>query len=168
MAHLTLVDTHVLDDANQAASREKSMTLLEGLRLYPQAVAWSVAISACVIMEGFDLVLIGGLYGQPAFSKRFGEKLPDGTYQVSAPWQTGLNNAALVGEILGLMVVGSVAERIGYRKTLMIALTMIIGFIFILFFVQSLPMLLVGELLCGIPWGAFVSAHPDRVCVASF
>ncbi|KAI4738184.1 sugar porter family MFS transporter [Aureobasidium sp. EXF-12298] len=34
-------------------------------------------------------------------------------------------------------------------------LTLLNGLIFIIFFAQSLPMLLVGEILMGIPWGAF-------------
>jgi SP family general alpha glucoside:H+ symporter-like MFS transporter len=32
---------------------------------------------------------------------------------------------------------------------------MIVAFVFILFFAKNLPMLLVGEILCGIPWGVF-------------
>ena len=157
LARLARVETVIRNDASAAADAETTMSLKEGLKLYPAAIAWSMAISTCIIMEGFDLVLINSLYGQPAFAKRFGELAPNGTYQISAAWQTGLSNGALVGEILGLMTVGIVAERIGYRKTLMTALAMITGFIFLTFFAQSLPMLLVGEILCGIPWGAFVS-----------
>lgn len=32
---------------------------------------------------------------------------------------------------------------------------MMVCFIFITFFAQNLPMLLVGEILCGLPWGVF-------------
>lgn len=35
------------------------------------------------------------------------------------------------------------------------ALVMMIGVIFIMFFAQNISMLLAGEILCGIPWGAF-------------
>lgn len=35
------------------------MTLLEGLRLYPKAIAWSVLISSCCAMEGYDISLLG-------------------------------------------------------------------------------------------------------------
>ncbi|KAJ8609012.1 hypothetical protein MRB53_039371 [Persea americana] len=149
MPHLAQVQTQVVADAAKAASSERSMTLLEGLKLYPKAVAWSLAISTCIVMEGFDIVLINSLYGLPAFQQRFGEQLSDGSYQISAAWQSGLSNGALVGEIIGLMMVGWIAEKIGYRKTMIAALTMVIAFIFILFFAQSLPMLLVGEILCA-------------------
>jgi SP family general alpha glucoside:H+ symporter-like MFS transporter len=35
------------------------------------------------------------------------------------------------------------------------ALFMITGAIFLLFFAQNIGMLMAGEILCGIPWGAF-------------
>jgi hypothetical protein len=35
------------------------MTLLEGIRLYPKAVFWSIVISTCIVMEGYDVSLVG-------------------------------------------------------------------------------------------------------------
>ncbi len=35
------------------------------------------------------------------------------------------------------------------------SLIMMIGAIFIMFFAQSIEMLLIGEIICGLPWGAF-------------
>lgn len=154
-ACLAPVETHVARGAVNGAEAEKSMTLLEGLKTYPKAVAWSVLISTCIIMEGFDIVLINNLYAVPAFQKRFGERNGDGSYEVSAAWQSGLSNGALVGQIFGLMFIGFAVERFGYRRTLMGGLTWLAGAIFILFFATGLPMLLSGEILCGLAWGAF-------------
>lgn len=50
--------TAVIDNARSAADKERSMTLLQGLRLYPKAVAWSMLISTCIVMEGYDICLI--------------------------------------------------------------------------------------------------------------
>jgi SP family general alpha glucoside:H+ symporter-like MFS transporter len=36
---------------------------------------------------------------------------------------------------------------------MLMALTLITGLIFILFFAPNVQVLLVGEILCGIPWG---------------
>lgn len=142
------VPTAVAQDAAKATEAEVSMTLLQGLKLYPKAIGWSVLLSTAIVMEGFDIVLINSLYGEPAFQKKFGSPDGNGGYQVSAAWQTGLSNGALVGEILGLMLSGLIAERYGFRKTMIGALTIVIGFIFLLFFAKNLPMLLVGEILC--------------------
>jgi len=112
-------------------------------------------LSLAIIMEGYDTALLGSFYGYPVFQERFGVRLRDGSYQVTAPWQSGLQNGAQVGEILGLMIAGILAERFGYKKTMLGALFMITGAIFLLFFAQNISMLMAGEILCGIPWGAF-------------
>lgn len=143
------------EDASKGTKAEQKMTLMEGIRLYPKAIGWSILLSAAIIMEGFDIVLIANLLAVPAFKKRFGQQLPDGSYEVTAAWQSGLTNGAYVGEILGLMINGWIAERIGFRKTMIGALTAVTGLIFIVFFVQSIEMLLVGLILLGIPWGVF-------------
>lgn len=142
-------------DAARATQAEQNMTLMEGLRLYPKAVGWSVLLSGAIIMEGFDIVLIANLLAVPAFKKAFGEQLPNGSYEITAPWQSGLTNGAYVGEILGLMLNGIIAEKYGFKKTMIGALTAVTGLIFIVFFVQSLTQLLIGLILMGIPWGVF-------------
>ena len=53
------------------------------------------------------------------------------------------------------MVNGIIAERYGFKKTMMGALALVAGLIFILFFAQNIEMLLVGLILVGIPWGVF-------------
>ena len=42
-------------DAMVAEEAERNLTLRESIRLYPKAVAWSLGISLCIIMEGYDL-----------------------------------------------------------------------------------------------------------------
>ncbi|KAH8890415.1 general alpha-glucoside permease [Thozetella sp. PMI_491] len=142
-------------EAERATAAEQNTGLWASVKLYPKAVGWSILLSTAIVMEGFDLVLLGSLLAYPPFQKKFGEPVGDGTYQISADWQTGLNMGAQVGEILGLFAVGVIAERVGYRMTLIAALALVACFIFIVFFAQSLPQLLVGEILLGIPWGAF-------------
>ncbi|KAF2441009.1 sugar transporter [Karstenula rhodostoma CBS 690.94] len=142
-------------DATRATKAEQKMTLMEGIRLYPKAIAWSVLLSGAIIMEGYDINLIANLQAVPAFKRKFGVQLPDGTYQVTAAWQAGLTNGAYVGEILGLMVNGIIAERYGFKKTMIGALSAVTALIFILFFAQNIEMLLVGLILIGIPWGVF-------------
>ncbi len=106
-------------------------------------------------MEGYDTSLLGNFYALPQFNQKFGRELSDGSYQLTAPWQSGLQNGAQIGEILGLMVAGVIADRIGYKKTMLGALVMVIGCIFLFFFAQNIGMLFAAEILAGIPWGAF-------------
>lgn len=92
-------------------------------------------------MEGYDTALIGNFYGLEQFRKKFGHPTGDGDYQISAIWQAGLQNGAQVGQILGLMAAGLLADHIGYRKTLLIGQFLMIGFIFLFFFAQNIGML---------------------------
>lgn len=50
--------TNVVEHARLAAGKEQNMTLMEGLRLYPKAIAFSVIISTCIVMEGYDISLV--------------------------------------------------------------------------------------------------------------
>lgn len=48
----------VVQNARAATENEQKMTLLQGIKLYPKAVGWSVLISTCICMEGYDISLI--------------------------------------------------------------------------------------------------------------
>jgi SP family general alpha glucoside:H+ symporter-like MFS transporter len=138
-----------------AARAEKQMTLVQAIKLYPKAVGWSVLLSLALIMEGYDISLIAAFFAFPPFQKRYGVEQPDGTYEITAPWQSGLSNGALVGEIIGLAINGYVSERFGYKKTMIGSLALLTAFIFIPFFATNLETLVVGFILQGIPWGVF-------------
>lgn len=157
-----------LDQAKEAADEEHQVTLLEALRRYPKAVLWSVLLSTCIIMEGYDIVLMQSFWAQPAFSRKFGEfNASTNSYQISASWQNGLGNAVSVGTIIGAFANGYFIHRYGYRPVLLGSLVAICAFIFISFFAPNAPVLLVGQFLCGIPWGVFATmapAYASEVC----
>lgn len=148
-------DQDLIRKAAAATEAEHKMGLWAALKLYPKAVAWSVLLSTAVIMAGYDVTLLTQLFAFYTFNKKFGDRQPNGTYQVTAAWQSGLGNGALIGEIIGLSLNGIVAERIGYRKTMIGALVLCTCFIFVVFFSQSIVQLLIGDILMGIPWGVF-------------
>ncbi|KAI0159289.1 general substrate transporter [Pestalotiopsis sp. NC0098] len=147
--------------ARHAADAEHRMTLRTALRLYPKAIGWSMLLSSTLIMEGYDLALLGSLYASPAFNQKFGTQDPKtGKWAVSAAWQSGLSNGARAGEIFGLIFAGWAADRFGYKYTTIASLLLMILFVFVLFFAPDVKTLVVGEILCGIPWGAFQSVTP--------
>ena len=157
----------VVDDAKAASDKEHNMTLLQGIRLYPKAVAWSMLISTCIVMEGYDVCLLNSFYGFPPFNRKYGVQLADGSYQVPARWQAGLSNGANVGEIIGLLINGWVSERFGYRYTVMACLIVIAAVTAVFFTAQSVTSILVAEILCGIPWGVFQTltiTYASEVC----
>lgn len=161
------------EDAKQSESADKQMGLLEGIRTYKSAAFWSIILSTALVMEGYDTNLLGSMYAMPAFQKRYGHLVsgtagqPDAQYQVAHKFQTSLSMSTNVGEIIGLAIAGVVADKIGYRWTLIIALCFTTCFIFIVFFARNIGTLLAGEFLLGIPWGAFQTltvSYASEVC----
>lgn len=154
-------------DDRQAANNEKNMSLRTSIKTYPWAIFWSVMMSIIIVMEGYDIVLMGGLIPQPAFQRQFGSYYREHGYQISGPWQIGLGNATTCGTIVGALANGWLTQRFGYRKTMLGSLFTIACFIFITFFAQSLPMLIAGQVLCGLPWGVFATlapAYASEIC----
>ncbi|KIW69256.1 hypothetical protein PV04_05141 [Phialophora macrospora] len=159
-------------DASNAAARERKMGLFEGVRLYPKAIFFSLALSMAVVMEGYDTALLSSFYGLPAFRQRFGQyagldQNGDPTYQLHASWQNGLSNGTSAAQIIGLFINGIVSERIGYRRTMLGALVSITCCIFVQFFAVNVQMLLAGYILSGLPWGVFqtlTTTYAAEVC----
>lgn len=144
-------------DAKAHTETEHQMTIMDGIRLYPKAIAWSLLLSATIIMEGFDLTLISSFQAFPIFRRTFGKPAdPNGhNSQISPAWQTGLQNGALVGEIIGLFLNGWLTDKLGYQRTMVIALVWMCLFVFLAFFAFNIELLLASQVLCGIPWGIF-------------
>lgn len=149
----------VTDDARQATAAEHSLTFLQAIKGYYKAVGWSIAVSMALVMEGYDTALIGTFYAYPTFQRQYGKPY-NGGYQLAAPWQIGLTLGALVGEMFGIFANGYLTERFGHKRVLLVCYVLITLFIFIPFFSPTSAVLLVGEILCGLPWGVFSTAAP--------
>lgn len=53
-------------DARDATAREHNLTLKDSFKLYPKAIAFSLLFSTAIIMEGYDLSLMGSFFGYDA------------------------------------------------------------------------------------------------------
>lgn len=156
-------------EAKDATHVEKEMTVRQAFSTYPKAVTFSVILSTAIIMEGYYIVLLASLFASPSFTKKYGTSTGDYTHPLQIPpqWQARLFNGAYVGDILGLFINGIVSERFGNRKTMIVSLVAITASVFSLFFARKLVQLLVGEILCGIPWGVFqilTTAYASELC----
>jgi len=91
-------------------------------------------------MEAFDMFLNGNFVGLPAFQRRYGVPLPDGSgYAIPTRWQSALFQSGQCGAFVGVFLAGPVTNRLGYRWTTMLALILMNATIFISFFVSSNP-----------------------------
>ena len=93
-------------EAYAAALTEHRMGFWEACKAYKKALWWTLVMgmvshrstgcgradicSQAIIMESYDTILVGSFYALPAFQQRFGHQLPNGTYQLTAGWQSAL------------------------------------------------------------------------------
>lgn len=147
--------------AKLANDLEHQLSVWQAIKGNSWAVFWSVMVSMCVIMEGYDTILLGNFFAYPQFAKKFGQYDPSqNSYQLPASWQAGLSNAAGVGAFFGAIMNGALVDRFGQKPVLLASLISLSGFLFIVFFANNKPTLLVGEILCGFPWGVFATTGP--------
>jgi hypothetical protein len=53
-----------------AARSEQRLDVRQAIRAYPAAIFWCLAVSMCVIMEGYDTILIGNFFAFPTFQRK--------------------------------------------------------------------------------------------------
>ena len=153
---------NLAEDARLATEDEHSTTFIEAVKRYPKACAWSMAVTLCIIMDGYDGALLGSLFAFPAFQQKFGHEIGDtGKYTVEAHWQVALGVASSVGNVFGVYFNGWLTERFGHKPILLGGLFSLTGIIFIQFFAQNVQTLFAGQILCGIPWGMFSTMAPS-------
>ncbi|RSH85786.1 hypothetical protein EHS25_003927 [Saitozyma podzolica] len=145
----------LLNDAQAAEEEEKNMPLKEAFRIYPMAMFWTFAVTVSFIMAAFDQSIFGSIIALPAFRQKYG--FYGGQAAGYQFWQTGLSKAAGTGSFIGILISSWAQARYGYRRTLQVGLVWLSGCIFITFFAQNITMLFIGELLCGLPFGAFTT-----------
>ncbi|KAM0544224.1 hypothetical protein ACHAPJ_011913 [Fusarium lateritium] len=148
-----------MQGAIDAENEEHNMTVLQAVKAYPAASFWAVNMSCTIIMEAYCLFLIGNFIALPAFAKKYGIQKDD-KWVIETKWQSALQVIGPVGAIIGVVIAGPITSRIGYRWTTILALMLLNAFIFIFYFADSLPVILVSQLMEGIPWGMFVANSP--------
>ncbi|KAH6986685.1 alpha-glucosides permease MPH2/3 [Ilyonectria destructans] len=160
----------LIEAAVAASDAEALLPRKELFRLYWPAAVFSMLLSLALVMEGMDTGLINNFFAHPAYLKRFGWPNAAGELHISAKWQGAIGAGNNCGSIIGLLVNGFLQARFGSRKVYMGTMCIMAGTIFILFFSTSVEMLLVGNIICGIPWGVFqtlTTAYAAEICPAA-
>ncbi|KAI6778757.1 uncharacterized protein J7T54_005860 [Emericellopsis cladophorae] len=148
-------------DAIDAENVEHNMGVLEAVRAYPMASMWAFIMSCTIIMESYCVFLIGSFIALPAFANDYGIWSEEKQKLVIAPsWQSALQVTGPIGAIIGVCIAGPITSRIGYRWATILGLMLLNAFIFVFYYAKSLPVMLVAQLLEGVPWGIFIANSP--------
>lgn len=71
-----------------------------------------------------------------------------------------VGNASGVGAFFGTLLNGHLVTIFGQKRVLIGALILLSCFILMTFFAPTIHVLLVGQILCGFPWGVFATTAP--------
>ncbi len=52
----------LLEESKAATAAEHRMSIMQAIRTYPKAVAFSMILSTAIVMEGYDVVLLANFY----------------------------------------------------------------------------------------------------------
>ncbi|GLA46664.1 hypothetical protein AnigIFM63604_011265 [Aspergillus niger] len=144
----------LLERAHAANAADHALTWWKAIFKYRKAVFWACIFSFTLTMQSADATSTTSFYGQTQFKERFGT-VDNGVLEISAEWQTGIQQAMAVGELIGLAVAGFMADRFGWKPILSSMMVWLTGSLFLFAFAQNLGMMVAAMVLCGIPWGAF-------------
>lgn len=150
---------------HDATQGEHELGIREAIRQYKPALFWSLVMSTTVIMEGYDTNLLSNFFAYPSFLIRYGNwvgktpQTPVG-YQLTAEWQAGLSQGGGAGSIIGCLLAGVIVSKYGSKKAVLGALIALSLAVFVVFFAPNLPVLVLGEVLCGLPWGMLATTAP--------
>nr|QFR37096.1 MFS transporter [Cyberlindnera americana] len=150
----------VAQDANEG---EHELSVREAIKLYKSAILWSMLMSATIIMEGYDNILMSSFFAYPSFKNKFGSPVKGDTsnLELTSSWQVALACGASSGAIIGNICNGPLTARFGHRRVILVALTLMAIFIFIPFFASKVGELMAGQVLCGLTWGIFAVMGPS-------
>lgn len=113
-------------------------------------------------MESYCVFLAGNFIAVPMFERQFG--IPNPTdpseYIIESKWQSALQVGGPLGALIGVILAGPLTSAIGYRWATITGLMLLNAFIFIFYFAKSLSIMLLAQLLEGIPWGIFIANAP--------
>ncbi|TKA70502.1 hypothetical protein B0A55_07275 [Friedmanniomyces simplex] len=148
-------------DAIEAENVEHTMTVLQAVRAYPMASFWAFVISCTIIMESYDVFLMGNFVALDAFRRKYGVlDQATGKWVIVTQWQSALQVSGQLGALIGVFLAGPLTSRIGYRWATLTGLMLLNVFIFSFYFAKSLPVIFVAQLLEGLPWGIFIANAP--------
>ncbi|KXL42773.1 hypothetical protein M433DRAFT_27678 [Acidomyces richmondensis BFW] len=139
LAHLANQEDHEL--GRWAAIKER-----------PLSFAWCLFAVWTVLLVSFENQASGIILGIPEFRKDFGY-LFDGNYVLPANWQSAFSGAPSAAQIIGALLTGQIADYIGRRYTLVIALAVSFAAITLEFTATTNPMFFGGKFLNGFAVG---------------
>ncbi|RFU78605.1 maltose permease [Trichoderma arundinaceum] len=144
---------------NQANKEEHTISKRQAIKQNPQAFFWCLFAVWSVLLVSFDNQASGIVLGIPQFRRDFGY-LYNGQYVLHANWQSAFTGAPLASNLISSLIAGHIADKIGRRFTIVIALAISFASVTLEVIATTNAMFFGGKFLNGFATGILAS-----VCV---
>ncbi|OCT51615.1 hypothetical protein CLCR_08779 [Cladophialophora carrionii] len=96
---------------------------LQAIRRNPWAFAWCLYAVSTLLLAVYEDQASYAILGIPGFRRDFGSYY-EGGYVLAASWQSAFQGAPIATRVVGALTAAPVADYIGRRKTLMVAVAL--------------------------------------------
>ncbi|CRK12317.1 hypothetical protein BN1723_009691 [Verticillium longisporum] len=149
-----VVDDEVTDQLARLANQdEHDIGKRESFRRFPKSCLWCLYAVFLVLLGSFENQAAGVILGIPKFREDFGHQFND-EHVIDASWQAAFSGAPIATAVMGALGGGQLADRIGRKKVIMMALVIAYGAITMELVATSPALFLGGKLLNGFSIGA--------------
>ncbi|GKT51167.1 maltose permease MAL31 [Colletotrichum spaethianum] len=135
---------------------EHEVGKIESFRKYPKASFWCIYAVWCVLVLSFENQAGGSILSIPEFRKDFGH-LYEGDYVLDAKWQSAFNGAPVASAVAGALGSGNLADWLGRKKVIAIALCFSFVGITLEFIATTNEVFFGGKFINGFAIGALSS-----------
>lgn len=159
-AKIGIVTNNDVEDS--ASSRDielnssRVQTSFQAIKHRPRELLWCIYAIFVLLLSSFDNQAGGVVLSIPQFRKDFGSPY-DGGYVLSAAWQSAYSGAPVLSSIIGSLLSGWLADKIGRKWTFTVGYLIIFVSITIETVSTSNLVFFIGKLFSGFAIGAFTT-----------
>lgn len=150
-----------------ANQEDHELTKWQSLQKYPWTFFWCVYAVWCILLVSFENQASGNVTGIPEFRKDFGHYF-EGSWVLDAKWQSAFAGGPVASAVVGALCSGQIADAIGRRLTILVALVISIAAVTLEFLATTNEMFFGGKFLNGFAVGALASVpvtYVGEVCL---
>ncbi|KAI4732138.1 MFS hexose transporter [Aureobasidium sp. EXF-10728] len=159
-AKISIVTNNNVDDS--ASSRDIELnhshvqTPLQAIKHHPRELLWCLYAIFVLVLSSFDNQAGGVVLSIPQFRKDFGSPY-HGDYVLSAEWQSAYTGGPVLTSVIGLLLSGWLADKVGRKWTFAVGYLIIFISITIETLSTSNLTFFIGKFLAGLAIGAFTA-----------
>ncbi|KAI1632237.1 general substrate transporter [Biscogniauxia mediterranea] len=144
------------DLAQLANLEDQELGKFAAVRQYPLACFWCLYSVWCILLVSFENQAAGTVIGIPQFRKDFGSEY-EGNYVLPSEWQAAFSGAPVASAIFGTLGSGLLADGLGRKMSIFVALLISFAAITVEFIATTNPVFFAGKFVNGLSIGVMAS-----------